>query len=112
MMLNQKKTIICEKKLLNTAKMMCLSYVLSSHFTSRSQLGGFKLAKWKTNRIFEGKVEIKEKEEEQSVLGLCWNFVTDQFFYKIREIEHKQATIWTKRKTEPLRRETNRTIKK
>lgn len=47
-------------------------------------MGGFLTTKWKTNWNIGETVEINESKEE-SVLGLCWNQNTDQFFYKIQE---------------------------
>lgn len=46
--------------------------------------GGFNVTKWKANGTLHEHFEFKENEQ-QSVLGLCWNLRTDMFFYKIRE---------------------------
>lgn len=66
--------------------------------TSLLHKGGFSLKKWRTNGEFREHIDVPEGEEH-SILGLCWNLTTDQFFYKLRDTsETTNEMIWTKRK--------------
>lgn len=69
---------------------------IKTEVTSLLKLGGFNITKWKTNGKLREHIEFAEPEQP-SVLGLCWNLATDQFFYKLRETEEKDY-IWTKRR--------------
>lgn len=70
---------------------------IRTELTSLLKLGGFPITKWKTNGQFHESIEFTDPDKEQSVLGLCWNLATDQFFFKIRGQE-EENTVWTKRK--------------
>lgn len=73
-----------------------VSYI-KKELTNLLKLGGFPITKWKTNGQFQESIEFTDLEEEQSVLGLCWNLATDKLFFKLREQEAEDI-IWTKRR--------------
>lgn len=70
---------------------------IRNEVTALLKLGGFPITKWKTNGEFKGNIEFAENDEEQSVLGLCWNLATDKLFFKLRDPDEKDIT-WTKRR--------------
>lgn len=70
---------------------------IKTELTSLLKMGGFPITKWKTNGKFQESIEFADSDEEQSVLGLCWNLATDKLFFKLREHEQEDL-IWTKRR--------------
>lgn len=71
---------------------------IKKEITNVLKLGNFNITKWRTNGLFDEKMEIKDKDEP-SVLGLHWDMKKDQFFYKLRETKfNKDPETWTKRK--------------